>query len=95
MKQSYPRMLYEYRVGLYPAAVYVSPPGQKELDSSREEMNQEREKREAEARRRREERWAKLPPELREREQQAEEEQQAILKNETSNGPCQVLNPDY
>jgi hypothetical protein len=43
------------QVGLYPPAVYVSPPGQKELTSAREEMRLEQEKARAESKRKHEE----------------------------------------
>jgi hypothetical protein len=81
------------QIGLYPAAVYVSPPGQKELTSRMEELKQEREKAEAESKRKLEEHWATFPPEVRERLQQAKAEMDAKAKSETSNGPCQVLDP--
>ncbi|HXP68804.1 MAG TPA: hypothetical protein VOA88_05930 [Candidatus Dormibacteraeota bacterium] len=80
-------------IGLYPPAVYVSPPGQKELASRMEELKQEREKREAESKRKREEQLATLPPEVRQRLRQADAEWEAKTKSETSNSPCQVLNP--
>jgi len=80
------------QVGLYPAAVYVSPPGQKELTSRMEEMKREREKAMAEAKRKREEQLATLPPETRKRLQKADEEWETKMKSETSNSPCQVLN---
>jgi len=49
----------QIQIGLYPPAVYVSPPGEKELTSRAEELKQEEEKKaeKAEA-----ERLAKLPP---------------------------------
>jgi hypothetical protein len=81
------------QVGLCPAAVYVSPPGQKELTSRMEDMRREREKAMAESKLKREEQLATLPPELRKRLQQANEEGETKIKSETSNGPCQVLNP--
>jgi hypothetical protein len=81
------------QVGLYPPAVYVSPPGQKELTSAMGEMRREREKAMAESKRKREERLAALPLEDRKRLQQANEEWEAKIKSETRNGPCQVLNP--
>lgn len=82
------------QVGLYPPAIYVSPPGQKELTSRMEELKQEQEKANAEAKRQRQESWAKLPPVVRQELEQAQEEWEAEMKSETSNnGPCQVLNP--
>jgi hypothetical protein len=81
------------QVGLYPPAVYVSPPGQKELTSAMEEMRREREKTRAESKRKREEQLATFPPEVRKRLQQADDEWEAKIKSVTSNGPCQVLNP--
>ncbi|SRR6266567_9504962 len=83
------------QVGLYPAAVYVSPPGQKELTSRMEEMKLAREKARAESKRKREEQWAMFPPEVRKRLQQADDEWEAKIKSKTSNGPCQVLNPTF
>jgi hypothetical protein len=77
------------QVGLYPPAVYVSQPGQKEL---MEEMKRSEEKADAERKRRRQEQLAKLPPELRKRIEQANEEYDAKIKSETSKGPCQPLN---
>jgi hypothetical protein len=47
----------------------------------------------AESKRKREERFATLPPELRKRLQQENEELEAKINSEMSNGPCQVLNP--
>ena len=82
------------QVGLYPPAVYVSPPGQKELASAMDEIRLEREKTMAESKRKREEQLAALPPEVRKRLQQTEEEWDAKVKSETSNGPCQALNPN-
>jgi len=81
------------QVGLYPPAVYVNPLGQKELTARLEEMRQEQEKAMAESKRKREEQWAKLPPELRKRMEQADEEWEAKIKSTISKGPCQVLNP--
>ncbi len=78
------------QVGLYPAAVYVSPPGQKEFTSSIEQMKREQD---ADIKRRREEALAALPPELRKRREQEMEEWDAKTKSAMSNGPCQVLNP--
>ena len=83
------------QVGLYPAAVYVSPPGQKELTSRMEEIRREREKARAESKRKREEQWATFPPELRKRLQEADDEWEAKIKSVTSNGPCQVLNSPF
>jgi hypothetical protein len=88
------------QIGLYPAAVYVTPPGQKEFASRMEEQKREREKGEAESKRRREEQLAKVlamapTPEIRKRLQAQNEEWEARIKNETSTGPCQVLNPDF
>lgn len=80
------------QVGLYPPAVYVSPPGQKEFASRVEEMKREREKLMAESRHKREE---ALPPDLRTTLKQKNEEWEARIKRETSQGPCQVLNPLY
>ena len=81
------------QVGLYPPAVYVNPPGQKELTSAMEEARREREKSMAEANRKREEQLATLPPEIRKRLQQADEEWEAKIKSEKNSSPCQVLNP--
>jgi hypothetical protein len=74
------------QIGLYPPAVYVSPPGEKEFTSRMEKAR-------AESKRKREEQWATLPPEVRQRLEQAAAEMEAKAKSETSNGPCQVLNP--
>jgi hypothetical protein len=77
------------RVGLYPPAVFVSPPGQKEFNSRVEAMKREFDKSIAELERKQME---SLPPETRKQLQQAREEWKA--KNKImSNGPCQVLNP--
>jgi len=81
------------QVGLYPAVVYVNPPGQKEFTSRMEELKKEREKTDAESKRKRKEYLATLPLELRTRLEQADEEWETKIKSETSNGPCQVLNP--
>jgi hypothetical protein len=81
------------QIGLYPPAVYVSPPGQKELTSRMEELKQEQEKAVAESKRKREEQRATLPPEIRQKLEQADVEWEARTKSETSNNPCQVLNP--
>jgi hypothetical protein len=78
------------QVGLYPPAVYVSPPGQKEFTSAMAEMRREQEKVAAESKRKLEE---QLPPDVRKRFQQRNEEWEAKIRNQTSNGPCQVLNP--
>jgi hypothetical protein len=83
------------QIGLYPPAVYVSPPGEKELASQIEELKQEREKAEADAKRKLEERWATLPPETRQELQKAQAEWDAKTKNLTSNGPCQTLNSPF
>jgi len=81
------------QVGLYPAAVYVSPPGRKEFTSRMEEIKREREKGMAESERQVEKDWAALPPELRKKRLREHEEREAKIKSEISNGPCQVLNP--
>jgi hypothetical protein len=81
------------QVGLYPAVVYVNPPGQKELTSRMEELKEEDEKHHAEFKREIEKRLATQPPEVRQRFEQAEAERMQKGKNETSNSPCQVLNP--
>jgi hypothetical protein len=83
------------QVGLYPPAVYVSPPAQKEFASHLEEMKQEEEKAQAEIQRKQEEQMATLPPELRQKLQQSAAEWDAKVKSLTSTGPCQVLNPLY
>jgi hypothetical protein len=57
-----------------------------------EEMKREREKLMAESRHKREE---ALPPDLRTTLKQKNEEWEARIKRETSQGPCQVLNPLY
>jgi hypothetical protein len=81
------------QIGLYPPAVYVSPPGQKALTSSMEELKQEREKAEAESKRQLEEQWAKLSPEVRQGLEQEMAEMDAKAKSEANNGPCQSLSP--
>lgn len=82
------------QIGLYPPAMYVSPPGQKELTSRMEELRQEQEKANAESKRERQESWAKLPPVVRQELEQTQAEWDAEMKSETSNhGPCQALNP--
>src|ERR1035437_1792009 len=72
------------QVGLYPPAVYVNPPGQKEFTTSIEEMNEEMKraegKRMAEFERDREKRLATLPPELRRKVQQMRDEMEADNK---------------
>lgn len=83
------------QVGLYPPAVYVSPPGQKELTSRIDEMKQQDAKAQAEAKRRREERLATLPPEVRQRVQQQEAEIEADEVKSSHENPCQVLNPPF
>jgi hypothetical protein len=83
------------QVGLYPPAVYVSPPGETELASRLEALKKHREAADAEYKRQREERLAKLPPETQQELRQALAESDAKLKNDVSNGPCQVLNPPF
>jgi hypothetical protein len=83
------------QVGLYPPTVYVSPPGQKEFTSSMEEWRRKREEMRAEFKRKDEERRAMLPPETRKELERADKELEAKIKSETSNGPCQVLNPPF
>jgi hypothetical protein len=78
------------QVGLYPPAVYVSPPGQKKLISRLEEMKREGDN---EWKRIREMQLNAVSPEVRERMRQADEEWDAKMKSKISNNPCQVLNP--
>ena len=80
-----------------PAVVYVSPPGQKELDSRMEEMKRGREKIWADAERKHEEKLAALPPEIRDKERQQYKERRAEIEAaiKSNNGPCQVLNPPF
>lgn len=79
------------QVGLYPPAVYVSPPGQKEFTARVEEFRRKQENVIAEAKRRREEQLATLAPEDRKRTQQLYEEWDARIERDRNSGPCQVL----
>jgi hypothetical protein len=83
------------QVGLYPPAVYVSPPGQKELNIRLEEMKRERENQEAEIKRKREAGWSTLAPAVRQRFEEAQKKWEAETKKYMSNQPCQVLNPPF
>jgi hypothetical protein len=83
------------QVGLYPPAVYVSPPGETELASRLGALKKQRQATDAEVKRQREERLAKLPPETQRELRQAEAESDAKFKNAVSNGPCQALNPPF
>ena len=80
------------QIGLYPPAIYVSPPGMKAFDARMEESKQAREKFEAEEERRQ---LSGMPPVVRERLEKEQQQRQGIIKKEMSNvnGPCQVLNP--
>jgi len=90
------------RVGLYPAAVYITPSRQQhETERWLEEQRRKQEKFEAEMKRRWEDGLKAFPPERRARLEQAHEEWEIRnkkewekrRKTEMSNGPCQVLNP--
>jgi len=83
------------QVGLYPAVVYVSPPGQKELTSRMEEQKEYQDKADAELKRKRKEELAALAPELRKKLEQYDAEWDARIKNEMSNNPCQTLNTPF
>jgi hypothetical protein len=83
------------QIGLYPPAVNISPPAEKELASRVEALKKQRQEVDAEVQRQREERLAKLPPETQQELRQAMAESDAKLKNAASNGPCQVLNPPF
>src|ERR1035437_1437069 len=86
------------QVGLYPPAMYVNPPGQKEYTSISKEMNEQAKRvadeQMAEFEREREKRLATLPPELRREVQEARKRMEAMeaeSKRRMSSGPCQVL----
>jgi len=82
------------QIGLYPAVVYVSPPGQRELTARLEEMRREEEKLTAELNRKRDEQLSTLPPEIRKQLQESEKEWDAQMKvSKNMAYPCQVLSP--
>jgi hypothetical protein len=83
------------RVGLYPAAVYVTPPGAKEAASVLEEIKRGRDEMMADVARKRKEQLATLSPDVRKVIEQSDKEWDARMKSETSSGPCQVLNPPF
>jgi len=78
------------QVGLYPPMVYVSPPGQRELNARFQEYEREKEKFLAEVERKEEE---GRPPEFRKALEQHHREWEAEMRHaeSTRNGPCQVL----
>jgi hypothetical protein len=80
------------QVGLYPATIYVSPPGQEEFKARSDEYNREWERAKAELKRKREMQLSKLSPEVRKREEQGMKEWEAETKNIMTSGPCQILN---
>ncbi|MDQ2844356.1 MAG: hypothetical protein M3Y72_25595 [Acidobacteriota bacterium] len=82
------------QVGLYPAVMYVSPPGQRELTTRLEGSKREREKLLGQ-KRKREQRLEGLSPELRQRMLDAEADWDARSKAAMApyTQPCQVLNP--
>jgi hypothetical protein len=83
------------QVGLYPAAVYINPPGQKALTAWQEERRREDDKLQEEIKRKFLAAISTMPPEMRERLKNAPEEWKARNKKLMSNGPCQVLNPPF
>jgi hypothetical protein len=78
------------QVGLYPPMVYVSPPGQQELNARFEEYEREKERFEAEVERKEEE---GRPPEFRKALEEHHREWEADMRRaeDTRNGPCRVL----
>jgi hypothetical protein len=82
------------QIGLYPAVESVAPTGEKELIASLEEFRRKGEEAMAEVKRRREETLSTLPPEVRKRLQESDEEADARRKTmENKAYPCQALNP--
>ncbi len=80
------------QVGLYPPAVYVSPPAEKESASLREKNRQEEEKADVEETRTLEAEWAKLSPEYRKFfEQRHAEWEETKKKNREQQRPMPSL----
>jgi len=74
------------QVGLYPPAVFINPPGEKEWTSALEESTRQQEKARAEYMRGVEKTMA---PELIKKYEEQEARMKAEFKRMTSNGPCQ------